>query len=104
MLSQVVAHTPQAARYSCSCSVRRATFLVAGPELIPSLQGTQQGDPVGMLPSALALQPDRTREPCDLDLNLLRADDGTPVGYREEVARLPYYHDRRSDPVLPFHG
>jgi hypothetical protein len=63
--------------------------VVALTTLLLSRQGTQQGDPLGMLLFALAIQPLvlRIQSERDLDLNLWYADDGTLVGSVAEVAK-----------------
>jgi hypothetical protein len=63
--------------------------VVAGTTLLLSRQGTQHGDPLGMLLYALAIQPlvVRIKSECDLELNLWYADDGTSVGSVAEVAK-----------------
>jgi hypothetical protein len=63
--------------------------VVAGRTLLLSRQGTQKGDPLGMLLFALDMKPliVRVQSECDLELNLWYADDGTLVGSISEVAR-----------------
>jgi hypothetical protein len=63
------------------------TWWLAG--LLLSLQGTQQGDPLGMLLFALAIQPLilRVQSKCDLELNLWYADDDTLARSIAKVAK-----------------
>jgi hypothetical protein len=63
--------------------------VVAGRTLLLSRQGTQQGDSLGMLLFALAIQPLilRVQSACDLELKLWYAEDGTLVGSIAEVVK-----------------
>ena len=57
--------------------------------LLRSRQGTQQGDPAGMLLFSLAVQPliRRISRECNLSLNRWYADDGTLIGTIPEVTK-----------------
>jgi hypothetical protein len=63
--------------------------VVVGRTLLLSRQGTQQGDPLGMLLFAPAIKPLvlRIQSECELELNLWYADDGTLVGSVAEVTK-----------------
>jgi hypothetical protein len=70
--------------------------------LLLSHQGTQQGDPLGMLLFPLALQPLalHVQSECDLELNLWYADDGTLVRSIAEVAQAYQIQGRRVEVLL----
>jgi hypothetical protein len=86
ILERVCEHAPPAARFVHAICGGQA-YVVAGLQL--SRQGTQQGDPLGMLLFALATQPLvlRIQSECDLELNLWYADNGTVVGSIVEVSK-----------------
>ena len=56
--------------------------------MIQSQQGTQQGDPLGMFPFSLVLQPliDELQTKCKLDLNVRCVDYETLVGRVPQIA------------------
>ena len=87
ILDAVVVHAPAIARY-VHMVYGCGPWLVAGLCLIRSLQGTQQGDPLGMFLFSLVLQElvDLLQERCDLDLNIWCADDGTLIGTITQLA------------------
>ena len=71
--------------------------------MIQSLQGTQQGDPLGMFLFSLVLQPliDELQAKCVLDLNIWCADDGTLVGRVPEMAKaVEILSSKRRQPWL----
>jgi hypothetical protein len=89
ILERVCEHAPPAARF-VHAIYGGQPYVVAGRTLLLSRQGTQQGDPLGMLLFALAIQhliPCAQSE-CDLELNLWYADDGTLVGPIAEIAKV----------------
>jgi Reverse transcriptase (RNA-dependent DNA polymerase) len=88
ILERVCEHAPPAARYFHAIYGGQP-YVVAGRTLLLSRQGTQQGDPLGMLLSSLAIQPLilRVQSECDLELNHWYADDCTLVGSIAMVAK-----------------
>ena len=87
ILDAVIIHAPGLAGY-VHMVYGRAPWLVAGKHLIRSLQGTQQGDPLGMYLFSLVIQPliDKLQD-CELDLNIWCADDGTLIGPIAELVK-----------------
>ena len=88
ILDEVIIHAPGIARY-VHMVYGSAPWLIAGGRMIQSLQGTQQGDLLGMFLFSLVLQPliDELQAKCALDLNIWCADDGTLVGRVPEIAK-----------------
>jgi hypothetical protein len=88
ILERVCEHAPPGARF-VHAIYGGQPYVVAGRTLLLSRQGTQKGDPLGMLQFALAIIPLilRVQSECDLELNLWYADDGTLVGSIAEVAK-----------------
>ena len=87
ILDAVMVHAPAIARY-VHMVYGCGPWLVAGMHLIQSLQGTQQGDPLGMFLFSLVLQElvDLLQARCNLDLNVWCADDGTLIGTIAQLA------------------
>ena len=86
ILDAVIVHAPAIARY-VHMVYGSGPWLVAGLSLIRSLQGTQQGDPLGMFLFSLVLQEliNLLQERCSLDLNVWCADDGTLIGTIDQL-------------------
>ena len=92
MINKLTLQTPSLAHFLNIIYGRTVPDLVlpSSPRvLLKSLQGTQQGDPAGMLLFSLALQPLITRisRECNLSLNRWYADDGTLIGTIPEVTQ-----------------
>jgi hypothetical protein len=102
ILERVCERAPPAARFVhtiyggqpyvglLSVNIASLFKLCASPfHMLLSRQGTQKGDPLGVLLFALAIQPLilRVQSECDLELNLWYADDSTLVGSIAEVAK-----------------
>ena len=87
LLDAVIVHAPAIARY-VHMVYGCGPWLVAGLTLIRSLQGTQQGDPLGMFLFSIVLQAliNLLQEHCALDLNVWCADDGTLIGTLAQLA------------------
>ena len=88
ILDAVIVHAPGIARY-VHMVYGSSPWLVAGTFMIRSLQGTQQGDDLGMFLFSLVLQPliDELQEKCELNLNVWCADDGTLVSDIAQISR-----------------
>jgi Reverse transcriptase (RNA-dependent DNA polymerase) len=88
ILERVCEHAPPVARF-VHAIYGGQPYVVTGRTLLLSRQGTQQGDPLGMLLFALAIQHLIlcAQSECDLELNLWYADEGTLVGSIAEVAK-----------------
>jgi hypothetical protein len=100
ILERVCEHAPPAARF-VHAIYGGQPYVVAGRTLLLSRQGTQQGDPLGMLLFALAIQPLilRVQSECDLELNLWYANDGTLV-YRQGCQGVSDTPGRRAEVFL----
>jgi hypothetical protein len=87
ILERACEHAPPAVRFFHTIYSGHP-YVVAGMILLLSHQGTQQGDPLGMLLFPLALQTLalHVQSESDLELNLWYADDGTLVRSIGEVA------------------
>lgn len=92
MLNRLTLETPSLAHFLNLIYGRTVPDLVlpSSPRVIlKSCEGTQQGDPAGMLLFSLALQPlvRRITRECSLLLNRWYADDGTLIGTIPEVTK-----------------
>jgi hypothetical protein len=88
ILERVYEHAPPAARF-VHAIFGGQPYLVAGRTLLLSRQGTQQGDPLGILLFALATKHLvlLVWSECELEPNLWNADDGILVGSIAEVVK-----------------
>lgn len=86
ILAAVVIHAPGLTQY-VNMVYGCAPWLIASRHPILSLQGTLQGDPLGMNLFSLFIQPiiDNLQATCAQDLNNLCADDGTLVGIISKI-------------------